>query len=260
MANLYARSISFINRLKWLSPLIGDKVKTIRYLVRSRSNPMLTEYAHYNGINFKFRYCDLKALEEILVYKEYGFLSDFLLNCPQPFIVDVGAHIGLFSLWAYSKNSNVKALMIEANPSTNSILIQNIKKNLLDSWGILNRAAWRNEDIVKFSTNARQSMSHKVSPKGNLNVKGITFKEIVELATAEKSSIDLMKIDIEGAEEAFLENADKMLEKVNRIVIELHHEFCNTQNLNTMLKKRYKIIQNITRNTSSKTLIYCFDQ
>jgi len=49
------------------------------------------------------------------------------------------------------------------------------------------------------------------------------------------NEIDLLKCDIEGAELLFLENYGSLLGKVRNMVIELHHEMCDTSKCRDIL-------------------------
>jgi len=238
---------------------MGGVFPTAKYLFRARGKPMENARLAYNDAELEFRNCDSTAVKEVLVDEEYNFLSAFLQSCSEPVIVDVGAHIGTFSLWAYFQNPKVRMLMVEANPESYKILVRNIGKTFSKGqYEILNKAAWRNTDTLTFSTTG-DSMGNKVSPDGDIEVRGITFAEIVKRATQNSTSIDLMKIDIEGAEEAFFETADLELGKVKRLVIELHPKSCDTTTVRKKLQQRYKNIQEIPGRVDSKPVLYCTD-
>ena len=250
---------SFFDRLKWLSPMMGGVLKTALHLIKIRGNPLGMGTAQYHNIHFEFRNCDSTAVKEVLIDEEYDFLSAFLKSCPAPIIIDIGAHIGTFSLWVYHQNPKARMLMIEANPASHKILSHNVAKAFPENqYKILNKAAWKNNDVLKFST-AGDSMGNKISPDGDIEVDGITFVEIVEMATENTPSIDLMKIDIEGAEEAFFETADQALDRVKNLVIELHPKSCDTDSVINKLKKRYKNIHEISERIDSKPVLYCTD-
>ncbi len=260
MASLYVHGKSFINRLIWLNSLMRGILPAVIYLIQARGKPMKIGHAFYNNVELEFRNCDSTALKEVLVDAEYNFLKEFLKSSLSPVIVDVGAHIGTFSLWVYYQNPKVKMLMVEANPTSHQILVRNIRKNFsAKQYKILNKAAWKNNDVLKFFT-AGDSMGNRVSEKGDIKVSGVTFVEIVNMVIANNSSIDLMKIDIEGAEEAFFETADLVLDKVRRLVIELHPKYCNTESIIQKLERRYKHIREISSRIDSKPLLYCTDE
>ena len=238
---------------------MGGFVKTAKHLIKIRGNPLGVGTARYEGMDFEFRNCDATAVKEVLVDEEYDFLRVFLKNCSAPVIVDVGAHIGTFSLWAYQQNSKAHLLMVEASPDSYEVLLRNVERNFsADQYKILNKAAWKNNDVLKFSTTG-DSMGNKVSSDGDVDVQGITFAEIVNLTLKEHSSIDLMKIDIEGAEEAFFETADAVLDKVKSLVIELHPKSCNAEAVRKKLEKRYKNIRIIQDRIDAKPVLYGTD-
>lgn len=259
MAKLLKQFKNFICNLIWLSPFMGGVLSTAQYLIRARGKPMEIGHAVYNDIDFIFRNCDRTAIKEVIINSEYNFLNEFLMSSIEPNIVDIGAHIGTFSLWVYDKNSKAKILMVEANPASHDILLQNIGGIFSDGqFKILNRAAWKNNDILNFSTDG-DSLGNKISADGDILITGITLQEIVDLSTLNSPYIDLMKIDIEGAEEAFLFNAGAALDKVRRLVIELHPKFCETEIIISKLKKRYKYVKFISGRSDSKPLLYCMD-
>jgi hypothetical protein len=99
-------------------------------------------------------------------------------------------------------------------------------------------------------------MSHKVSAKGSVQVKGISLAALTE----GRGDIDLMKVDIEGAEEAFLCADPAALTPVKRLVIELHPQLCDTQRVRDVLQKAFSQIVEIHGRTSSKPLLYCRKQ
>lgn len=258
MASFYAHGKNFITRLGWLSPLMGGLFPTSCYLISARGKPFAVGRALYEGSAFDFRNCDATAVKEVLVDAEYDFLDTFLSSCEKPVVIDVGAHIGTFSLWLYHRNPHVQVLMVEADPSNYELLVSNVGHTYSDQqYKALNNAAWRNNDALKFST-AGDSMGHKVALDGDIQVKGITFAEIVALALEGQDRIDLMKIDIEGAEEAFFEGAELMLDKVGRVVIELHPKLCDTDKVKGILEKRYNTIREVSR-IDAKPVLYCTD-
>ncbi len=259
MANIYNQGKNFFCNLVWLSPLMGGIVPTAKYLIKARGNPMKFGHGFYNEIAFKFRNCDTTAIKEVIVDEEYEFLDEFLKNYDEPNIVDVGAHIGTFSLWVYHRNPKARILMVEANPASYDILLYNTDKTFSEGQHkVLNRAAWKNNDTLHFSTSG-DSMGNKVSTNGDTLIGGITFSEIVEIATQDNSSIDLIKIDIEGAEEAFFETDTSTLEKIKRLVIELHPKYCETSGIIKKLESRYKHVRNISGRIDAKPVLYCTD-
>ena len=257
MAHLYAHGKNFIHRLYWLSPLMGGILPTAKYLIKARAKPLKVGTANYNNKKFEFRNCDTTALKEVLVDTEYQFLEKIIKSQPEPLIIDIGAHIGTFSLWCYNQNPNSKIIMVEANPASYEILKRNIKEcSPQNTYKILNNAAWKNNKTINFSTTG-DSMGNKVSEFGDTQIKGLTFKQVYDIASEYNTTIDIMKIDIEGAEEAFFETADLCLGKIKHLVIELHPKSCNTNIVREKLQQNFQYIYEVPNRIDTKPVLYC---
>jgi methylase of polypeptide subunit release factors len=77
----------------------------------------------------------------VLVDLEYGFLGELLTLHEAPKILDIGHHIGTFSLWAFCQNPNASILGVEADPETFAIAEKNARLgrgNGLD-WRVIQR-------------------------------------------------------------------------------------------------------------------------
>ena len=251
-ASFARRASNFYSRTKWMKTFIPGTAAAVSCLLRARQNPAALTTGRYNEFTFSFRGCDFSALKEVLVDAEYSFLTDAVKPLPSPVILDVGAHIGLFSLWALHVNPAAQITSVEASPGTFRVLDRNVRQSQKDGWNAINRAAWKSDDTIRFAE-APDSMSHKVSAGGGIEVKGISLAALTE----GRGDIDLMKVDIEGAEEAFLCADPAALAPVKRLVIELHPQLCNTQHVRDVLGGAFSEIVEIQGRTSSKPLLYC---
>jgi len=259
MMNFSSRVQNFSHRTDWLGDMMGSRAAAVLFLLQTKFNRMHEGAGSYGGFSFAFRGCDINAVREVLVDGEYEFLGAFLKKKEAPRILDTGTHIGLFSLWVLSENPKAQIFSVEADPTTFAVLEENINraKKIKEklSWRAVNRAAWSSADPVKFS-NVGDSMSHRVSSAGSVEVRGMTLREAVE-SSFSNQSIDLMKIDIEGAEEEFICTMPDILKRVNALVIELHPNLCNTAQVEGVLREAFMTIEIITGRTSSKPLLYC---
>lgn len=210
----------------------------------------------FKGMDFCFRSADVEALNEVLVDQEYSFLSDFLVQHKKPVILDIGHHIGTFSLWAFSQNRQAFIMALEADPCTFEVACRNAalgrEKGL--EWQVLHKAAWSADEGVSFSCDG-DTMGHKVSQSGAFTVSGISLKSTLSMTGG---SVDLMKLDIEGAEEAFLGAHREMLKDIGSIVIELHPEYCSQENVMNILKASYDKIVPLKKRENEKPLLWCY--
>lgn len=147
---------------------------------------------------------------ELILQRVYDRAGGF----PPGTVVDCGAHVGLFSLAAAMHAS--KVVSVEPDPVNFRLLEINRELNRAEHIVCLNRALWSEPGEVSFRRTG-QTTGGTVSGDGDLTVQTTTIDDLV----AEHGEIDLLKLDIEGAEFAAIEAATS-LERVKRIAAELH--------------------------------------
>lgn len=228
------------------------------YLLKTQGNSDAVADGIYKGIKFSFRRRDISAVKEILKNGEYDFLRKVIQDTPRPSILDIGAHIGLFSIWALSINPDCRICSVEASPETYKILSSNIeisKKSGL-SWSSYHRAAWGEPGEISFMDNSESTMSHRVGKNGTVNIKTITIHELASIYEA-GGVFDVVKIDIEGAEESFLCHSDFDFTKFRSLVIEIHPDLCNTMKVEKILNDNFSVMNVKDKKNNSKPLLYC---
>ncbi|NCC52299.1 MAG: FkbM family methyltransferase [Spartobacteria bacterium] len=248
----------FDNRCKRLRRITGGYLPAASSLITCRLNRRKTVSGKYISLPFRFRGIDENALHEVLIDNEYGFLDEMLRETPAPLVADIGGHIGLFAIHCFAVNAKSRVRSLEASPGTFKILqknaVQLAKTKGLD-WRAFNRAAWKDDTIIHFDDSG-VSMSHRVSALGSTEVSGMTLADFMT-TVMHGQTVDVMKIDIEGAEESFLcENAEP-LRNVRRLVIELHPNLCDTARVETIVKAAFPKVCLIGARTSSKPLLDC---
>lgn len=170
--------------------------------------------------------------KEIFIDETYKF-------CPKsdsPFIIDCGANIGLATLYFKQVWPNAEVIAIEPDPSIFNCLNDNINNFGCDQGVITKRAAvWTHSNGVEFDVEG--GFSGQIKSHGHSNVKttitvpSIQLKELI----ANTSKVDLLKIDIEGAEFEVLKDISITLEKVDNIFIEYHSHQKEEQKLDHIL-------------------------
>jgi FkbM family methyltransferase len=129
-------------------------------------------------------------------------------------LVDVGANIGYYTcLWAsHLKNS---AVAFEPSPRNLQFLQQNVDDNdLQNQVQIVPQAVGRTQDRLSFDPGPNSSSGHGSLALGNHD-RSITVDQTSLDAYFEDSEteIDVLKIDIEGADTWALEGAQRLLEE-----------------------------------------------
>lgn len=254
------RGISFINWVRWMTPLVGGPAIAISTLMRIRRDQEAIQPVFYDGNLVRFRGTDEQALREVLVDREYDFLTSFISGIPVPKILDIGAHIGTFAIWVFSVNPKARILSVEADPKTYRVTELNattfIKKGA--DWQVIHGAAAGENGCLLHLSDVGQSMSHRIDPYGTLEVHGKSLIYLInKIAPEDDDLVDLVKIDIEGSEEDFLCAAPEALNRVKTLVIELHPQLCDTNRIHLLLKEHFGRIKDIGGRKSAKPLLYC---
>lgn len=254
--SLSKRLKSFLDNINWLSKITGGKYEAALYIFKSKFKPALPGQGNFGHLPITFRKQDMSALREVLIDAEYAFLKPYIATSQPICILDLGAHIGTFALWCLSQNPLADIYSVEADPSTFAVLKTNMQPatHYGHTWRAVNRAAWKEEVALRFSVTG-DSMSHKVSDDGKVKVLGANLENFFELSKFER--IGLLKIDIEGAEEAFLTAQPELLNKVDMIVIEIHPKLCNEQMVRSLLAEHFQVIEDVQGRKSSKPLLLC---
>ena len=143
--------------------------------------------------------------------------------------VDVGANIGSVSLFVDSFNkdreddSKIKVYAVEPEPNNLHLLNENIKYNPIENITVVNNAIWHEEKMVSISN--RGGNSSIVDLDGDSSeVLAITLETL--FSTYDIKEVDVMKIDIEGAEfDLILNTPEEILAKINYLVLEFDKSF-----------------------------------
>ncbi len=232
---------SLFENMAALGPIMGY-CRCFAYLILSKGKPNAVAKGKYRGIPFSFRKRDVSAVKEVLVKEEYGFLKDILQSKQNPIVFDIGAHIGLFAIWVFSVNPSAQIISVEASPGTFDILQKN--RNGVDeghfSWNVFHKAAWGNAGEISFMDESESSMSHRVGGAGNVHVSTITLNDLMAHA-GHQNLIDVVKIDIEGAEESFLCANPFDFAKFQTIAMEIHPSLCDTKKVQDSLQVTHKL-------------------
>lgn len=138
--------------------------------------------------------------------------------------VDIGANFGLFSRYCLSRGAG-RVLAVEANSTAFTYLQQNIKQ---EEGRVLHKAIHSYDGEIEFHESENTLVSgvyedrNDISQHGKIKTKNIECLKLDTLLKDEKE-IDLLKIDVEGAEYEILEAcSDETLSRCSKIYLEFH--------------------------------------
>lgn len=207
---------------------------------------------------FKARYRDWLAIQEVIFEEEYRVVLELLEGKVRPVVVDGGANIGMFSLYLFSYFPFARVYAYEASSGAFRILNENRRLNPGLEWSVNKAAFWDSAEVLPF-TNMEWSTSSRVgNSKGQCEyVQGISLEGVLRDV---RTAVDLMKIDIEGAEGRFICGNARQLENVCNLLVELHPDVCDGTALLRTLQSRWKGIYKIPGRRSAKPLLLATDE
>ncbi|MGD6932916.1 MAG: FkbM family methyltransferase [Candidatus Bathyarchaeia archaeon] len=194
----------------------------------------------------------LGSIDDVYVDKEYELLNDFKPS-KSDVVVDAGASTGVYALKCGSMvGEKGKVYAIEPLPLSYVVLLNNVLISKLKNIIPINVALLNSEGYSWFySCKAFPSVTsisekHVKAARGQnykqLKVKTSTLDSII--AKYQVKNIDLLKIDVEGAELNVLAGAAEALDRgnVDRIIIEVHEYVVNLKEVVAFLHdKSYKV-------------------
>lgn len=133
-------------------------------------------------------------------------------------VIDLGANIGLTCLWLSRRYPVSTIIAVEPLASNVRLLRENLARNQLDAT-VVEAAVGPQDGQARFQA-ARDFTAGRLDPTGE-PVRVVSMPTLLELLPA-SSLVDLLKIDIEGAEGQLLSGELDWLDAVRSIVIEFH--------------------------------------
>ena len=205
-----------------------------------------------SGIKIKIRSnsTDLDTFSLIWLLKEYnkhGFKID-----KNDVVIDIGAHIGIFSIYASQFCKNGKILCYEPSTENYELLQCNISQNHLKNIFPNNFAVSHNNDFVTLYINP-DNTAHSIygSTSKSIQVKSRTLQNIFDSNKLE--ICDYLKLDCEGAEYEIIESLPiEYIKKIKQIYIEYHFSDSKRAMLDNMIKKLEQMSFSIIKEPSEQ--------
>lgn len=186
-----------------------------------------------NIFGLKFKYVDSASF--VFIYKEIfqKEIYKFSINNSNPYIIDCGANIGLSVL--YFKRIYPQAHIVAFEPDFKifETLSENVRTFNLKDVLTVNKAVWSSETELDFYSDG--------SDGGRIKNNEMLDSKVQKVKTTTLSNylnrpVDLLKIDIEGAELEVLKSIKDQLQNVTFLFIEYHSFVNSKQLLNELLE------------------------
>ena len=172
-------------------------------------------------MDYDVRYADLLTLcpqwDDIFVKGTLAFTS----ASSAPRILDCGANIGLASLFFHRLYPQAHVTAFEADPALFAILDANLRANGAGGVETRHAAVWTSAGTLTFHCEGSDSGMIASLPgtvDGRVTeVPSVRLRDILD-----QGPVDLLKLDIEGAEDPVLADCEPALHRVKAIVMDLH--------------------------------------
>ncbi|HEX6900123.1 MAG TPA: FkbM family methyltransferase [Thermoanaerobaculia bacterium] len=166
---------------------------------------------------------DILVLYSVFEREDYGIeLSSHPMT-----IVDAGAYTGLSTIYFAEKYPAAKILALEPDPSNFALLVQNTRPypNIIP----LHQALWHGDGRIDLQDPGTGHWGFYVAPDEprpewlRAHVEAVSVRTLLERFALER--IDLLKMNIEGAEKEILESSGDWIGSVGAIFAALHDRF-----------------------------------
>lgn len=173
----------------------------------------------------------IEAYVEIFQEESHGVMPGFS-GRENPVVLDVGANQGFYALRLKAQNPACRIICVEPNPHVFEILRRNMESNAIRDVSLIQKAAGpadgrcRMEFVKRVSLIGGKTVAREGRPWLSDGLIENVEVDCIRLATlcrdAGLSRIDLLKVDVEGEEQAILEDSRELLGRVRRVVVERH--------------------------------------
>lgn len=225
-----------VGRIRMLAPAFGWR-RAVSLAIRDRrgaTGEIVLSHPGYRG-RFVLRAggSDLLTFHQVIATD--GYELPFELDAEPSCIVDAGANIGLSSVWYANRYSSATVIAVEPEVHNFAQLLRNVAE--YPTIVPVRAALWPTDGTVRLSDPTAAAFSFRVESSDGLQppqepggrpgpgdeVPAVSIPTLMRRHRL--STIDILKVDIEGAERELFEGDTSWVDDVDVIAIELHDRF-----------------------------------
>lgn len=157
---------------------------------------------------------DVHTPDDMQTINEIFCRGDYSSGPENKRVIDIGANIGVSALYFLTRSPDVKCYLFEPLPANIVRLKENLK-NFSDRYVLFENAVFNKSGKVEFNVEptGRYCQLVDIMPDPNqknaIEVDCLNINDILEDLIKKENRIDLIKIDIEGAEQTVIAAIDK---------------------------------------------------
>ena len=166
-------------------------------------------------------------VKEIFVDESYAFPT----TSPEPVIIDCGSNIGTSVVYFSRYYPKARIIAYEADAATAKTLRNNLTSNGVANVDVVEKAVWTDNEGVDFGS-AGDDVSSVFLATNVHRVPSVRLRDML----LQEPRIDMLKIDIEGAENPVIADCRDALGHVQNLFIEYHAYIGQPQTLPELLQ------------------------
>lgn len=186
--------------------------------IKILKQPILTLPGYPQPVHYRTGTADLITFREIFLREEYNL--DLPASIKPKTIIDAGANIGFTSVYFSRQYPDATIYSLEPEPGNFELLQENVKG--YSNITAIQAALWYENGTIEIANHGhglRGFMVEKTSGKSQY-IKALTLPSIIQQHNI--TSIDILKIDIEGSEKEVFSSDTGWMQITKCLVIELH--------------------------------------
>ena len=200
-----------------------QRIKAIPRYIKDQTSLLGFPLTFNDPASFPFMY------REIFEKEVYYFPTENT----HPFIIDCGSNIGLSLIYFKKIYPEATILGFEPDPEAFQTLQENISQSGVNGVELFNKGIWDCNTTLDFRTEGADGgrVATGTDSRNLVRIETVRLKEILD-----NKNIDLLKLDIEGAEFRVLLDCREQLHDVKRIFVEYHSFPGEPQELGSILQ------------------------
>lgn len=199
-----------------------EGIKLFFIIRRSKSEHKELEF-YINGLEhpiyLRRNSSDFMVFEEIFIDRIYEIPNRVNKNNIN-IIIDAGSNVGFSSLYFKLKFPFAKIFALEPHHENFKILKKNTQKYI--DIITIDKALWHSATALRFIPDIKDSWAFQVEETDEDKAEVISTSINNLCDEFQISSIDILKLDIEGSEKEVFENSFNWIQKTNIIIVEMH--------------------------------------
>jgi FkbM family methyltransferase len=172
-----------------------------------------------NAVVLRDNYSDKAIFKQVFFQKQYALNQLYSLDAK--YIIDAGANIGFASIYFSQLFPQAQIIALEPQADNYQLLKENVKS--YTNVSCLQAGLWYREENIDIQNPDSLAASFMVEARPDSSIKGLTVDTI--LADSKWTMIDILKMDIEGAEKEIFSHETGWLKKIRLLIIELHDNY-----------------------------------